>query len=262
MAIEHEVNGTWFVQGDARTSDLHIAETLLFESVTEVEHWGLADEARRALLDATNHFSRQVPAPVDHTLPLEKWERSLLMKKAVIGASMIAIRSIGSGMALIACGYVQEALASMRRAKEARLNGRAVLDDQSGNYAIHYLKGRMRGLTKLAGEYEENVEAASQLVHGGLHGLGGLRVSPEEAARLGGDMSVEPARRIEAKGDPAAFALYLLALDAVLMGEVLANAFGEVYEVSSSVAGELHKHKATYGVTLEGKPPEEWDPPA
>lgn len=239
MATEIRRDGMRVIQPKMTQWKLKELERRLFASAGETPNWVLADKARRLLADMGHHLGGEIPSLTG--IPVEKVDRAVLRQAAVVSAAGITVRSVGSGMALIACGYFPESGGAARRGLEAVLNARAVLDDPSGEYAIDFLKGRSRSLKKLAGKYgnAEDIAIMSRLAHADVRGLALLNIGPavgEEEIRET-EFTVEPLRDDER----ASRALYMLAYDAVTACVALAEAFSVVVQIPPWVSGELQR---------------------
>lgn len=237
MAEEFERDGERVVKPRIAEWRLKERERELFAGSDQIPNWRLADKARRHLADASFHFSEQLPSMVD--VPAEEIDPKVARQSALISASGIVVRSVGSGMAMISCGYVPEAAGPTRRVIEAKLNAQAILDDPSGQYAIRYLQGRPRGVGKLAQKYgaTEDVKLMSLLAHADVRGLILLYTGPPKGAGdvKEGTFSLLPFR----DDDHAHFLLYAMAYEAVSMSAALAEAFGVAIEIPAWVSGQL-----------------------
>lgn len=239
MADEYELDGRRVVKAKIARWQIRQGERALFESADQVPNWRLADKSRRLLADFCHHLSGKLPSIVGS--PLKDVDRDVLKREALISAASIIVRAAGSGMANIACGYQPESAGPARRAFEAKLNARAVVDDPSGEYALRYLQGRSRGLQKLADRYGggDDLPLLSQLSHADVRGLSRLYVKPPRISDqvTEGEINLMPSREDQSAGLVA----YLLAYEAVEMCSILAEEFGIAFEVPPWVSGELHR---------------------
>jgi hypothetical protein len=237
VAKEFEKDGMRVVQPQVTNWKLKERERVLFAKADTIPNWKLADKARRLLADMSHHLSPEVPSMVGRTLT--DIEPTAARQFALIAVSGIVVRSVGAGMNLTACGYLPEAAGPARRGLEARLHGQAVLDDPSGQYAVRYLQGRGRRMTKLAQQYGaiQDIEILSQLTHADARGLQLLYTGPPEGDGdfVEGEFSVLPFRD-EAK---APLILYILAYEAGSICAGLADAFGLTVQMPPWVSGEL-----------------------
>jgi hypothetical protein len=212
-------------------------EQALYAGAEEVPNWRLADKVRRMLADLNFHFSEQLPETVG--LKIEDFDSTVARRSAVVSASAIAIRAAGSAMVLISSGYGPEAAGPLRRLIEAKLNVEAILNDPSGDYAIRYLQGRPRKLSKLAQKYgnAEEVELLSVLAHADVRGLAMLHVDqPKRSSEvIEGTFSVMPFRDV----GEAEFLLHAVAYECALMCAGLAQASDVGFEIPPWVSGEL-----------------------
>jgi hypothetical protein len=140
MADEYQDSeGRRVLRPRVATVNFKYAEKRLFEAAEGLPNWTLADKSRRMLADVNRKLSKELP-PRPPDAPLDRLDEAMLCRAAGISAAAITIRAVGSGMALISCGYVVESGQSIRRAQEARLHARMVLDDQGGSYALRFEK--------------------------------------------------------------------------------------------------------------------------
>lgn len=252
MAVEYEHEGQRVIKAKITPWKLTQTERILFDSATQLQNWKLADKSRRLLADLSNHLSKKMPPVADR--PLEEIDKEDLRKAALISVSAIIVRAVGSGMNLIASGYLPESAAPARRALEAKLHARAVLDDPSGEYALRYLKGRGTGISKLAQKYgtSEDVEILSRAAHADVRGLVALHVRPpSQGDRIAeGEISIMPSRNDRLAG----FALYPLAYEAVEMCALLVEPFHLGFEVPPWVSGELRTQGEAFRREHESHP--------
>lgn len=237
MATEYEHEGQRVIKARITAWKMTQTERALFDSATQLQNWKLVDKSRRLLADLSNYLSEKMPSVADR--PLEEMDKDDLRKAALISASAIIVRAVGSGMNLVASGYLPESAGPARRALEAKLHARAVLDDGSGQYAIRYLKGRGTGISKLAQKYgtSEDVEILSRAAHADVRSLVALHVRPpnHSSGITEGEISIMPSRNDRLAG----LALYPLAYEAVEMCAVLAEPFDLAFEVPPWVSNEL-----------------------
>lgn len=236
MAEERIENNKRIIRPRIATWNLKAQEGAFFESRAQLKNWVVADKSRRSLADVTNHLSMAMQDFPD--APFEKVERTVIQQFSVVAASSIVVRSVGAGMALISCGYLAESAGPTRRGLEARLHGRAILDDKSGDYAIRYAKGKGRGLTRLASQYGhlEDIDTLSRIAHADVRGI--------QRVRLGGQSRTSIADLRPRRQAPlAAMALILLANDAMGMLGVMAEAFEVEIEVAPWLAEELKQQR-------------------
>lgn len=213
-------------------------EQVLFAQAGDLPNWKLADKTRRMLIDFCAHFSDSLP--VLEGVSVEKVEPDIARKWAVVAAAGIVVRSVGSAMALVACGYLPETGGPVRRTIEAKLNGLAILEDLTGQYALRYLQGRPRGLSKLAKKYEsaEDVRLLSILAHADARGLALLSDEPRSIySHEAGETTVSlvPHREVAQAHD----VLYVMAYECGGMCAALAEVFGVAFEIPPWVNGEL-----------------------
>jgi hypothetical protein len=237
---EEKTNGAGepVVKPSIRDWRLKQEEGALFARAEDVPNWRLADKTRRMLADLSFYFSERLPS-LSGVSP-QKIEPRISRQAAVIGASGIAVRSVGSGMAMISCGYLPEAAGPVRRLVEAKLNAQAVLEDSTGEYAARYLQGRPRGITKLAQKYgaAEDVKLLSMLTHADVRGLSLLDIEPPRLSSDGvqeSTFSVLPDRNEQ----QAQELLYAIAYECGSMCACLAEAFGVGVEMPAWVSREL-----------------------
>jgi hypothetical protein len=153
-------------------------EEKLFASAAEIPNWKLADKARRLLMDLDYRLSQLIPEPqADRPAEIPP---QVAKQVAISSLSGITIRSCGSAMSLVACGYVLEAGGPARRGLEAKLRARAVLDDDSGQHARDWLTRPMQGWKKLAERYgsARDLEFLSVFAHADARGLIPLHAGP------------------------------------------------------------------------------------
>lgn len=212
-------------------------EKALFARAEELPNWRLADKARRMLADLEWHFSDQLPETAG--LTIEELDSGVARRSAVVGAGGIAVRAAGSAMALISLGYGPEAASPLRRLVEAKLNMEAVLDDETGQYAIRYLQGRPRGTTKLAQRYGNagDIDLLSILTHADVRGLTPLHVEePKRSSEVvEATFSVMPFHR----STEAEFLLHAVAYECGALCAGLADAFEVTIEIPPWISGQL-----------------------
>lgn len=239
MAEEYKRDGKRVIKAKITRWKLKEKERALFAEAERITNWKLADKSRRLLADLASHLSDDLPRFVGKDL--EELGRPILRRAALIGTAGITVRAAGSGMALVACGYLAESGGPARRGLEAKLNAMAILDDASGEYALNYLRGRSRGLTKLAEKYgtREDVLVLSRVAHADVRGLSLLHLDPPRAgnAIVEGVVDLAPSRDEVLAG----FALYALAFEAAGMCAVLAEGFDFAFEVPPWVSGQLQR---------------------
>jgi hypothetical protein len=223
-------------------------ERSFFESACQLQNWRLADKARRTLADVTNHLSMAMPETIEG-LDGRK-DRRLIRQRAVVAAAAIVVRSVGSGMALIACGHLAESAGPTRRGLEARLHGQAIIDDASGEYAMAYARGHGRSLGKLAAKYghEDDVDVLSRISHADVRGLQRVGLGKTQP----GDIEHAIADLRPSRDDGlAAMALLLLVNDAIGMLQVMTEAFDVEIELSPWMAKELDSQRRKYRAQIE-----------
>lgn len=228
-----------------RIAGIHFKEReqKLFASAEQLPNWKLADKSRRILVDVNRHLSARLP-PRPPNVRLENLDPAMLQEAAGISAAAITIRSAGSGMALVSCGYVVESGQALRRAQEARLHATMALDDTSGQYAARYLQRKGLGLSKLAQRYKvrDDVELLSRLSHADVHGLHLLGF--EKESRGPGSIAIDT--RPSRDDRQAGMALYLLAQASLQMTRILSLIFDIDVEVPPWVSAEVNRiEKAT-----------------
>lgn len=216
--------------------NLKAQEQAFFESRGQLKNWAVADKSRRSLADMTNHLSMAMQDFPD--APVEKVERAVIQRFSVVAASSIVVRSVGAAMALISCGYLAESAGPTRRGLEARLHGRAILDDKSGDYAIRYAKGEGRSLTRLASQYGhlEDIDTLSRIAHADVRGIQRVRIDEQSRTSIA---DLRPRRQAPL----AAMALFLLASDAMGMLGIMGEAFEVEIEVAPWLAEELKQQR-------------------
>jgi hypothetical protein len=212
-------------------------QELFFRAEKELPNWRLADKARRMLADLDWHFSDQLPETVG--LKIEEIEPVIARRSAIIGAGAIAVRAAGSVLVLLSAGYGPEAAGPLRRLLEAKLNAQAILDDETGQYAIRYLQGRPKGTTKLAQKYgnAEEIDLLSILTHADVRGLAVLHVDePNRSSEvIEGTFSVMLFHR----APEAEYLLHAVAHECGLMCAALADVFGVGFEMPPWVSEQL-----------------------
>jgi hypothetical protein len=121
-------------------------ERQLFDSVEDCPQWKTVNVARevlrRELLGVSKWQASQlqdVPAQVED-LPSEPARQIAVARLASLGS-----RAVGSVVVQIACGYLPESKAGLRRLKEGVFRARAIVDDESGHHARAWLLGRPVG---------------------------------------------------------------------------------------------------------------------
>jgi hypothetical protein len=212
-------------------------ERTFFEGSRDLPNWRLADKARRMAADLSVYFSAQMPQVVDREA--SEIDAATARRWAIISATGITVRSASAAMMLIASGYLPESGGPARRMIEAGLNAQAVLADQSGQYAVRYLQGKPRGLTKLAAQFgsTEEVRILSIVTHADPRSLAFTDDGPPigNGDVMEGTVSLLPAR----EADRAHDLLYAIAFECVGAGAKLAEAFGVAVEIPPWVSGEL-----------------------
>lgn len=249
MAEEIEFQDGWIIRSLGEDLDLRELEGFLFATAPQLENWDLADQARRHLGDLTMHLSSKVPWPIDRQLPLEKIDGEILIKQAMIGAAAVALRGVGSAMALVACGYSAESSAALRRVGEAKLNVKAVLDDPSGQYARRYLGGRGRKLGTLASNYKHpSLHDLSKFAHANIAGLRPLKAEDGQA------IDFAPSRKPRYSDE----ILFILAFEAIQISELAPKPFDLLWELPRELGDALKDAGARLGrkITLREGPPE------
>lgn len=214
------------------------AERRLFERAESVPNWKLADKARRVLADVNRHLSAGLP-PRPPDTALDDLDPKMLREAAGISNAAITIRAVGSGMALISSGYVVESGHSIRRAQEARLHARKVLDDATGNYASRFLQRRGWGLSKLAQHYgvRQDIDVLSALTHADVHGL--MLLGFEQDSHGPGSIAIDTRPRRD--DEKAADALYLLTQASLQMTRILSLIFEVDVEVPPWISAEVDR---------------------
>lgn len=223
----------------AQISHWHLwsEEQALLRVAQDLPNWRLADKARRMAADYCAYFSEQMPPVAD--LKVDEIDAETQRRWAVISAVAICVRSASSAMMLIASGYLPESGGPARRMIEAGLNARAVLADSSGQYAIRYLQGRPRGLTKLASEFgsPDEVRILSIVTHADARSL----VATSETSPIGdhdvkgGIAHLTPGRDMQRAHN----LLYAIAYECVASCAGLAEACGVAVEIPPWMSGEL-----------------------
>lgn len=212
-------------------------EKALFTRAEELPNWRLADKARRMLADLDWYFSDQLPETAG--LKTEELDSGVVRRSAVVGAAGIAVRAASSAMALVSLGYGPEAASPLRRLVEAKLNMEAILDDETGQYALRYLQGRPRGTTKLAQRYGNagDIDLLSILTHADVRGLTPLHVGePKRSTEVvETTFSVMPFHR----STEAEFLLHAVAYECGALCAGLADAFEVTIEIPPWISGQL-----------------------
>jgi hypothetical protein len=218
-------------------------EAELFASVSDVPNWKLADKSRRLLMDLDYRLSGQMPQ-VEAKRPAEI-EPSVAKQVAISSLSGITIRTCGSAMSLIACGYVPESAGPARRGLEAKLRARAILDDDSGQHARDWLTRPMQGWKKLADRYgsSDDLELMSIFAHADARGLMPLHAGPPGGKGNGEVREVNVDLRPARDAARASGMFYALAHEAVGMCAVLAESFGVAFEIPPWISSELIRLK-------------------
>lgn len=213
-------------------------ERSLFESAEHLPNWKLADKSRRVLAGINRHLSANLP-PRPPNVPLEKLEPGMLREAAGISAAAITLRAVGSGMALVSCGYVIESGQSLRRSQEARLHAQAARDDTSGGYALRFLQRRGSTLSKLAQRYgvRQDIDVLSTLAHADVHGLHLLGF--EKDSRGPGSIAIDTRPRRDDR--QAGMALYLLTQASLQMTRILSLIFEIDVEVPPWISAEIKR---------------------
>lgn len=223
----------------AQISEWHLwsEEEALIRRARDLPNWRLADKARRMAADYSAHFSGLMPPIVN--LEVSEIDATTSRRWAVIAASGIVVRSASAAMMLIASGYLPESGGPARRMIEAGLNAQAALADQSGQYAVRYLQGKPRGLTKLAAQFgsTDEVRMLSIVTHADPRSLAFTDDGPPigEGDVREGTVSLLPASKPARAHD----LLYAIAYECVGAGAKLAEAFGVAVEIPPWVSGEL-----------------------
>jgi hypothetical protein len=241
MAKEYARDGRRMIQPKIADWKIKQRERQLFGEAEIIPNWRLADKARRFLADTAGHLSPETASQVGKTL--KQFDPQAARQFAVIAASGIAVRSAGSALVLVASGYVVESAGPFRRILESKLQARAILDDESGQYALRFLQGRGTGISKLAQRYgqKEEIELLSTFAHADASGLrlveSGVRRGSGEVSET--EFSVLPA------ADPkkAISILYLVAYESVGIATIVAEVFGVGVEVPPWISAELKRLK-------------------
>jgi hypothetical protein len=259
IAIEFDHQGVRAIEAETDGDDLHARERELFLLAEEIPHWKLAEDARTILFDLTRDLLARVPSPDDSEEVLRDLDAGLVRCQAIVTAAAIAVRAIGSGMSLIACGYGAEAGLPTRRLAEARLSALKITDDESGGYARRYLMGRGSKLSTLASDYPEvaaeydypgGVNWLSNFAHAGPLALLPLSVSGDG---VNPGLVLEPARQ-DARSRAG---LFLFAFDAIQMCELVPQPFGRRWAMPPDIGEALRDAGADVGrkVRLLYSPP-------
>lgn len=241
MAREYERDGHRVIQPKIADWKIKQRERQLFADAEVIPNWRLADKARRLLADTAGHLSPEIPSQIGKTL--RQFDPQAARQFAVIAASGIAVRSAGSALVLVASGYVVESAGPFRRILESKLQARAILDDESGQYALRFLQGRGTGISKLAQRYgqKEEIELLSTFAHADASGLrlveSGVRRGSGEVSET--EISVLPA----ADPEKAISILYLVAYESVGITTIVAEVFGVGVEVPPWISAELKRLK-------------------
>lgn len=211
-------------------------ERELFESAEGISNWRLADKSRRMLADVNRHLSAELPDRPAGT-PVEKLDPTMLREAAGISAAALTIRAAGSGMTLVAGGYVIESGQALRRAQEARLHAQMTYDDASGKYAARFLQRKAWTLSRLAQRYgvRKDIDTLSKLAHADVHGLQLLGF--EKDSHGPGSIAIDTRPRRDDR--QAAMALYLLAQASLQMLRILSLIFDIDVEVPPWVSAEI-----------------------
>jgi hypothetical protein len=154
----------------------------------------------------------------------------------------IAIRSAGSVLVLVSSGYIIEGGGPLRRVIEARLHCQAINDDNRGEYALRYLKGKGMKLSKLAQKYGQRreVDALSAAAHADARLLS-LLSDPNAVTGEGeveeGEFSVLPFRDV----GMAQSILYVVAYETVGVATTVVEAFGAALQIPPWISEELKR---------------------
>src|SRR5687767_1450381 len=106
-------------------------ERELFKTAQQLPTWRLVDQSRRLLAAVLHELSNAFVAPaVTLTDELEANDANQL---ACLDLSAVVVRTTGSIIVLVGCGYEREAMAPGRTLVEAVIRGREVSEDPSGN---------------------------------------------------------------------------------------------------------------------------------
>ena len=165
---------------------LHEMERFLFASVEECRGWSTLNHARELLRREIAEISQwRLSRGESSWVAVEDLEPKKARQVATFHLAGVGSRAAGSVVALVACGYVTEAKASLRRMREALLRARLVFDDESGHHARAWLSGRpLRGLTYLESRYGMRgaMKSFSPPAHADMKGL--LPLLNEEESRV------------------------------------------------------------------------------
>lgn len=212
-------------------------ERELFAAAEEVPNWRLADKSRRLLIDMSYVLSEVV---YQHRgTSAEDLQPGPAQRTAAISLANLMVRSAGSAMSLISCGYVPESSAPIRRCVEANLRTQAVLEDPTGQHARRWLEGRPLGTVgKLAQKYgkTEDLKLLSIYAHSDVRGLMPLLTGPPHAKD---GLDLRPNR-----DDPsAAPLLHAVAYESVFMCGYLATGFHLGLQLPPWIHSELERLK-------------------
>jgi len=248
---EYEFDGRQVVRADlAQWRSIQENERHLFNSANRNPHWNLLDDARCHLADLTRHLPDRSPGLTEQDL--DNRNVPSLKQTAVTGAAIMVVRSIGAAMSGIACGYSLESMSAVRRVVEATLNTEAIVDDDSGEYALNFLKGRSRGLSSLAKKFGtgQDVEFLSRFSHADVRGVASsaLRVVSEGNRLNAATVSLQPSRNEE----QVSRTLLMLAFEAVRTAQALSIVFAVAVEFPRSVTDGLRRSGYTVGNEAEG----------
>jgi hypothetical protein len=184
MGIEPDPDkdGEFVIRPNAQKWKLKEQERELFADAEDVPNWRLADKSRRLLLDMTYELSEAV---YQHRgSAIKDLEAGPAQRTAAVSLANLMVRSAGSALTLISCGYVPESGAPIRRCIEANLRIEAIMDDPSGQHARAWLKGRPNGtIGKLAQKYgkTEDLKLLNIYAHSDVRGLMPLLTGPPAA---------------------------------------------------------------------------------
>lgn len=139
--------------------DFAARERELFASAADIPTWRAANQARRLLAAVVGDLSQEMPLP--EVAAVQELEPRVVSQLACLQLAALIVRSAGSILSLVACGYEREALATARTMLEAGLRGRQISEDQSGDSARAILESRRHGsLKSIANRYADQGDIA------------------------------------------------------------------------------------------------------
>jgi hypothetical protein len=152
---------------------------------------------------------------------------------------LLGVRAASSAITLVISGYAVEAGVHLRRLIECTLRSRALLDDNSGENARMWLRGRARpSAARLANRYgnEEELNLLSIVAHADRRGVALLHADDLSADGIATVPLMPHRSRIHEEA-----VLYGLAYESGMLSAGLAQAFGVAVQFPGWLSGELHR---------------------